>query len=465
MKPVATRPISPVMARLWGAVSFRMTVIYGLLVLLTTLILLAFIYFQVMGVLQTQSGRLMGESTQRLLHVYEESGRAGLIKTIEQRTIESNASVFLLIDEHGYQLAGNLDRMPSLPLYDSDTVATEIYRKGQKATANISVQALSDGATLIVGRDLKELDDVMLLIRQGMLAVIVVAFLLVMLGTYVFQQELKYRVSTIRQIAGKIGAGQLSQRIPLAQDSDEFSGLNNDINTMLDRIESLMKGARHISDTIAHNLRTPLMRVVGRLRMAQQPERSLNEVRDIVEFAIDEINSLNTLFGKLLQIAEIEASVQRQAFQRCDLSIMAADVVDMYDAFAEDKGLSISLTVEDQVWAPGDPDLLASALANLLDNALKYARKNVSVTVSRMSTREVCMQVQDDGPGVPPDELDKVGQHFYRMDPSTEGHGLGLTSVLAIVNLHRGELVLSDATPGLVATLCLPSRSYNMTKL
>lgn len=220
-----------------------------------------------------------------------------------------------------------------------------------------------------------------------------------------------------------------------------------------------MHGVRHVTDTIAHNLRTPMMRILGRLRTAQRPGTPSAERFQAAEFAIQEIENLTNLFDKLLQIAEIEAGTQRQNFTLVDLHQIAADVVDLYEPLAEDRGLHLMLTTTRRIHVNGDPDLLASAIANVVDNAVKYARSRVTIKLTTQDRNSVCVRIQDDGPGIPVSERPHIGRHFYRLDHSKEGVGLGLTSVRAIAGLHNGKLELVDADPGLIVILRLAGRT------
>lgn len=452
--------------RLRGSISFRLALTYGLLAVMTTLILLVFVYAQVVGALNTQYSRQINAAAQRLMVEFEEGGRAGLVKAIEltlSDRIDSEKEVYLLLDENGRRLAGNMDGLPRLPSMQEgaqggmqrDIFEGLIAQDGTPVRARLKREYLPDGAILLAGEDLSEANDIATLIGHALIAAVVLAFLLVLLGTIIFWRELEFRVGAIRRTAAEISAGRLSRRIPLSHGEDEFTLLNRDINAMLDKIETLMQGARHISDTIAHNLRTPLTRIVGRLRTAQQAGHTQAETLEANQFAIDEIEKLNSLFGKLLQIAEIEVGVQRQTFTPCRLDAIASDVAEMYEILAEEKGLALSLGAMERVIVHGDADLLASALANLVDNAVKHARTHIRIGVAA-SADQACVTVRDDGPGLPPTEHGKVVQHFYRLDPSSGGHGLGLPSVLAITSLHRGRLEFADAGPGLLASLYLP---------
>ncbi|MGE8590205.1 MAG: sensor histidine kinase, partial [Alcaligenes sp.] len=247
--------------------------------------------------------------------------------------------------------------------------------------------------------------------------------------------------------------------VPLLGHTDEFSQLAQDINSMLDQIEDLMQGVRHVSDTIAHNLRTPLTRLRGRLQAAQQPGAGVAEMRAAQQAALAEIDLLNQLFGKMLQIAEIEAGMQRQRFLSCDLREICRDVLDMYDALAEECAVSVSCTLGATPRLMGDADLLASAVANLLDNAIKYADSRVWISTGTDGRGWVRMTLQDDGPGVAPESLPLLGRHFFRADERYSGHGLGLSSVLATIRLHGGEILWENAQPGLRVHVFFPAAS------
>lgn len=445
------------------SISFRLTLSYGLLATLTTLALVVFIYFRFMDALYTQHYRQIEQSGQRLVVVFEEGNRADLIRSIEltlSDRIDSEREFYLLLDEHGTRLAGNLDSLPEVWNSSGDKLKGGIVQEAAHGLGHFKKIALPDGSILIVGHDTSEIDDIASLITRSILVAVAFALMLIAVGAYIFRSELEYRVGKIRRATEKIGAGHLSQRIPLSGVEDEFTHLHHDFNAMLDRIEALMKGVRYVSDTIAHNLRTPLMRVLGRLREAQQPGHTPTEVLELIQYATEEIENLNILFGKLLHIAEMEAGVRRQAFRPCRLDIIARDVAEMYDAYADDRGLRLTVSAAEKVIVQADPDLIASAIANVVDNAIKYAATAVRIRVEESRAGEACITIEDDGPGVAQEEFARIGRHFYRLNSSYQGHGLGLSNVRAIVRLHHGRLVFSDAGPGLRATLCLPPSHY-----
>src|SRR5215469_11230142 len=278
-------------------------------------------------------------------------------------------------------------------------------------------------------------------------------------GALLFRRQLEHRVGAIRRTAREIEAGDLTRRIPISGVDDEFARLNRDINSMLDRIEHLMDGVRHVSNAIAHDLRTPLGRIRSRLEEALPPGGSTMELVETGRFAIAQVDALIQMLDNLLQIAEAESGARRQSFTLVRLSQVVSDVVELYDAAAEEAGITLLSEISGDPLTLGDKNLLTSAVANLLDNALKYAGGGATVLVHAARERDtVSIRVQDDGPGIPATERPRVVERFYRLDRSRSlpGNGLGLSIVTAIASLHWGTLSLEDAAPGLAARLVLP---------
>lgn len=442
---------------LWNSISFRLTLNYGLLATFTTLILIAFIYVQFIDALRTQYTRQITSTAQRLSVTYEKGGLLALISAIEltlSDRIDADREIYLLLDKDGNKLAGNLDKSLVLDSF-IEIYETDVKQDGVPTRGHLKTIILSGGETLVVGHDSSEIGALTAMIGRATAAAIFLAILLVLLGTYLFRRELTYRVSHIRKTTHKIGAGQLDTRVSTPSGEDEFTLLNRDINAMLDKIELLMKSARHISDTIAHNLRTPLTRISGTLLTAQRLNATKEELREANLQAIEDIQALNILLEKLLQIAEMEAGIQRRTFKGCKLDEIVRDVMEMYGTLAEEKGVALSCSNPDTIELDGDANLLASAVANLVDNAVKYSKSQVVVDV-RKQGRSAIVVIEDDGPGVPAEAYQHLGKHFYRADPSTHGHGLGLTSVKSIISLHGGKLAFADAQPGLRVEVSLP---------
>lgn len=460
------RRLGHTLRSLWSSIAFNLTLTYGLLAVVTTLVLLAFIHLQTVGVLH---GQIYRQTTARALYLvnqFEQGGRDAVVSAIDgalSDRMDVDHQIFLYLDETGNKLAGNLDETSDVPGPDLSVAEIRGSRDGIEIYGRMQSIVLPDDSVLIVGRDLKDMYAIKALIGRASLAAVLVALILVACGTYVFRKELELRVGTIRRTAAQISAGQFKQRIPASSSDDEFAHLNRDINDMLDRVESLMQGVRHVTDTVAHNLRTPLTRVLGRLHTVQRPGTSPEQVLEATQFAIREIQNLTVLFDKLLQIAEIEAGVQRQNFELVSLHKLTSDVVELYEPFAEENGIRLTLVSTQPYRVMGDADLLASAVANVVENGLKYARSRVELRVDQTSRQTVRICVVDDGPGIPDAERDNVGTHFYRLDPDMAGYGLGLTSVRAITRLHNGRVQLGDARPGLEVTIELPVSGHHTT--
>ena len=265
-------------------------------------------------------------------------------------------------------------------------------------------------------------------------------------------------MADIRRTAARVSAGELQQRVPASasEHADEFAHLNRDINNMLDRIQALMDGVRNVSDSIAHNVRTPLARVLTRLRMAQAGEAAA--LAQANQYAVAQIEELIVMVEKLLQIAEAESGMRRQGFSAVRLDCICADVAELYGPMAEEGGCRLEMAVGEPVRMHGDADLLAGMIANLVENAIKYAGRPARVRIEAEQQGEtVSLTVRDDGQGIPRPHLARLGTRFHRVDRSTPGYGLGLASVRATAGLHGGSVRFRDAAPGLAVDIVFPA--------
>ncbi|UYO95433.1 sensor histidine kinase [Pollutimonas sp. M17] len=454
--------------RLWASVAFRLTFNYGLLAVCTTIFLLIFAYGKIVDVFQTQFSRQVILTTQRLAVHSQEYGRQSLRSEIRQLLSDQtdiDTEMYLLIDEQGRKLAGNLDLFPASD-YVRDPPAPiqlNVLRAGTPVTALLGIHPLADGSLLVVGRDTHDLKEIKKLIGNAIIAATLVGLLLVLIGTFIFRRELRRRVEAIRDTAFHVGTGELTRRVPVAPDEDEFAQLRQDINHMLDRIETLMKGVRNVSDSIAHNIRTPLARVLAKLDQARHEMRDAAALSVAIDSASDEIMDLISVAEKLLLIAEAESGVRRQSFRPVQLERLARDVIELYEPLADESGTRLAMSRPSQAdgdagtWVLADADLLAGSLANLVDNALKYAGDGARITITTASRGDkAVLTVSDNGPGVAASDLALLGTRFYRVSPDIPGSGLGLASVQAIAFLHEGALHFHDAGPGLRVEIELP---------
>jgi len=451
------------MRRAQWSIAARLAASYGLLLMLAVSILSAVFYISTVGVLERGADVKLKATAERLFSAYDVSRPAAILQAITTELedgIDSDQEVFVLLDQQGRVLGGNRAKWRKFGFEQGSLGTVRIKRGEQHTLVRMVWRQFADGNRLVVAFDMQELTAVRQLVLHALLVGALVALALVVGGMGFFRLRLERRIGEIRRITREVEGGDLGRRMPV-QGDDEFSRLAADINAMLERIEHLMHGVRDVSNAIAHDLRTPLTRLRGQLEDTLQHASDVTELRDSVATATMGIDELIVLFDKLLQIAESEAGVRGRDFVTIDLNRIAEDMVDLYDAAAEEQGATLTLGKRDGQPSLGDHDLLASAVSSLIDNALKYAGQGAHIEVNVTSDEHtVDLAVRDDGPGIPADHLPQVTERFYRVDRSrgTAGNGLGLSIVTAIAKLHDGRLELSDASPGLLARLVLPRR-------
>ncbi|NVI83956.1 MULTISPECIES: HAMP domain-containing sensor histidine kinase [Janthinobacterium] len=436
------------------SIAARLALGYGVLVVVSISIVCAVFYFGTIGVLDRSVDRKLTLLSERLAALYQQgdSSRttAEIAHLLTDRT-DSDTEIFLLVGADGRRVAGNLSAWPDVGSPVGRLLHRDVTREGRRVPARMLIRDLDGGARLFVGRDMEEGKSIRTLVLRSLAYGGGVAILLVVAGAWLFRRQLEARIGQIRRTAGEIEAGDLSRRIPVASE-DEFGLLSRDINRMLDRIEHLMEGVRHVSNAIAHDLRTPLGRIRNKLDGALRQRQDVAGYAQTAQAAIDDIDDLTRVFDKLLQIAAAESGMRPENFDDIDLQQIGADIVEMYEATADEQGVLLVQMYGDGVPARGDRNLLGSALASLVDNAIKYAGPGATVEVSAGSDEQGgWLAVRDNGPGVPKEELPKLTQRFYRLDKSRHlpGNGLGLSIVAAIAALHGGSLEIEDAAPGL----------------
>ena len=297
------------------------------------------------------------------------------------------------------------------------------------------------------------------------LAMTAVAVLLVVLSgvaAVLVTRRTVGRIEEINATSRAIMLSGLDRRIPLRGSRDEWDRVAENLNQMLDRIETLMGEVKQVSDNVAHDLRTPLTRMRGRLEKAYHAPRHSEADAALIGDTIADLDSVLGMFASITRIAEIETRARRSAFRALNLAKIASEVVELYDAAAEQDGTRLSLGGDREVGVTGDRDLLFDALANLVDNAIKHGRRGGQVTVICRNAADAAMiAIADDGPGIPADQRDHVFKRFYRLEQSrfTPGNGLGLSLVAAVARLHGAEIALLDNAPGLTVQLSFPTTS------
>lgn len=252
----------------------------------------------------------------------------------------------------------------------------------------------------------------------------------------------------------------LDKRIPLRGTDDEWDHVAENLNSMLDRIETLMQDVKQVTDNVAHDLRTPLARIRGRLEKAYHRAREGEADQELIADTIANIDGVLGIFSSLTRIAQIEAKAQQVAFRTVNIAEITREIVELYDAAAEEKGTHLNFVGDQQVFVTGDRDLIFDAVANLVDNAIKHGHPagHVTVEVTENGEGAAVISVADDGPGIPAPEHQNVFKRFYRLEPSrgTTGNGLGLSLVDAVARLHGARIEMLDNLPGLKFRLLFP---------
>jgi signal transduction histidine kinase len=408
-----------------------------------------------------QEGRaeILQADAQRLTDVYRRDGVEALKNFIDARVRMQIAGerILLLTDASMHPLAGNLHAWPSsVPATPGNyTIHVSMGTHGEQ-TALVHVAQLGDN-NLLVGRDNLLFKPLQTFFWYGLTAAVAVLCIAGLFVGLITRRELMSRVHSIRRTVSAIIHGDLKHRLPTHLNDDELNTLSRTINGMLDQIELLVHGVRNVSNSIAHDLRTPLAELRSRLEQLSLIRPSSEETYSEIDGAVADVDRVIRIFDALLRLAEIDAGLRRSGFVSLDVSDLAANAVEFYEPAAEIKGIDLKFKTDGPLWISGDPVLLAQALSNLIDNALKYAPQNgaIEVAVRKCELAGAEISVADNGPGIADAEKSKVVERFYRGDASrgTPGVGLGLSLVQAVAKLHGRPLELHDQAPGLRVVL------------
>jgi signal transduction histidine kinase len=454
--------------------AFKLSLIYLAVFAALSLFLIVSIADATNDLLSRQLQDTIDAEIQGLAEQYRTGGVSRLIKVVEARSHMPGASLYLLTDFSGNVIAGNVSDVPSAVLSSADGIARPVpYRRlatdlgdEQPAVAShkalVRVFVLPGGFRLLVGRDLTEREQFRDVVwRAVQLSIGAVLLLGLVTWLFVSRRVLK-RIDAVSATSKQIMGGDLGGRLKVDGSGDEFDRLAESLNAMLDRIEQLMHGLKEVSDNIAHDLKTPLTRMRMRIEQALDDPAVGEASREALTATLEDCDGLIRTFEALLRIARVEAGSAGVRTQAVDVAEIVREVAELYEPVAEEQEATLAVAVPEAVMVPGDRDLLAQAVANLVDNALKYGRpeagrQRVSLAVTR-DGEEAVVAVADNGPGVPEADRGRVTQRFVRLEGSrtAPGSGLGLSLVQAVASLHKGALMLGDAAPGLVAELRLP---------
>jgi signal transduction histidine kinase len=386
-----------------------------------------------------------------------------LVSVVDQRAGQPGSNLYLVTTYAGVALAGNVTDVPNGAL-DNPGWSEISYRRSEgsenaRSKALVRVAFLQGGFRLMVGRDFEERERLREILSQPARWAVVLLVVMGVAGGLFVARRVLGRIDAMTASSDRIMAGDLAGRLPVAGSGDEFDRLANSLNTMLERIEGLMAGLKHVSDNIAHDLKTPLTRLRNRAEEALRTSHGEAGYRAALESTLEESEHLIRTFDALLMIARAEAGEAREGMVDFDAAEVARSVAELYEPLAEESGLKLAVEAVGRLLVRGHRELVSQALANLVDNAIKHGAGEVRIS-ARREGEQVLLTVADRGPGIPEKDRARVLERFVRLEAnrSRPGSGLGLSLAAAVARLHGTELRLEDNNPGLRVSLALPAR-------
>jgi len=453
---------------LFRTTAFKLTAAYLVIFALFAAFVLGYVAWNAQRLLTDQIRSTIDAEIQGLAEQQRQGGIRRLVNIIERRSRGPGASLYLVTTPVGERIAGNVEAIPPGTLDRTGESEIEYARSSETVDtpshALVRVFMLPAGFRLLVGRDLEERDRLGAVIRRAAGWSAALVFILGCFASWFVARRVLKRIDDMSETAHGIMEGDLKGRLAITGTGDELDRLALNLNAMLDRIGELMAGMQQVTDNIAHDLKTPLTRLRNRAEEALRSAKSPDELRTALDGAIEEADNLIRVFNALLMLARLEAGRISENMTELDLSEIVSGVAELYEPLAEEAGLSLVGEVEPGLRITGNRELVGQAIANLIDNALKYGGPEQggdgAVTVAaKRNGAEIELSVADHGPGIPEADRGRVLDRFVRLDTSRSkpGFGLGLSLASGVVRLHGGQLGLEDNAPGLRVVIALPA--------
>jgi len=458
------------LGKLLRTTAFQLTLVYLLIFIVFAFSLLGYFALNTRRLITEQITTTVDTEITGLREQYNQGGIRRLVIVVDLRSRRPGSSLYLVTTATGEGLAGNVGSLEPGVLDHPGWLETNYRRleapEGNDHRALVQVVQLPGGFRLLVGRDLEERERLFGIIAnagQWSLALVIV---LGLAGGFFVSRRVLNRVEAMTDKAQIIMAGDLAGRLPVAGTGDELDRLAEHLNAMLERIEALMRGLKEVSDNIAHDLKTPLTRLRNRCEQALRGSAGVADYRAALEATIAESDELIRTFNALLMIARAESGQARDNMTEFDAAEIARDVGELYEPLADEKGITLTVDAPGAAPVRGNRELVSQALANLIDNAIKYAGPSgqlngapAEIVIKAGNDGErIALSVADRGPGIAEADRGRVVERFVRLEQSRSapGSGLGLSLAAAVARLHGGELKLEDNHPGLRSTIALP---------
>jgi signal transduction histidine kinase len=419
---------------------------------------LGYAYWTGAAYLYRQSDAAITSERGVLSETYDSAGLNSLIALIGKRIGDRNFNhwAYLLVDGSLSNIAGNVNTWPA-ELHGNEGWRNFTPRDGPpgwtgRPLFRATYQTLPDGYRLLVARDIGDLEQLRMHTLTGLGLAAALFFILATAAGISTSRRSVARIESINATTRQIMRSGLSKRIPVRGTRDDWDGLAENLNSMLDRIQELVEWNRQVSDNVAHDLRTPLTRLRGRLEKASTQRLDVDQYRALLNDTVAALDEILKIFSSLLRISQIEMGERPALFRRLDLTEIAREVIDLYDPAAEEEGVRLQFTCDERECVIGDRDLLFDAISNLVDNAIRHGGRDgyVEISVTRAADGPI-FSVADRGPGIPIEERRHVLRRFYRLERSrnSPGNGLGLSLVAAVADLHDARIEMADNHPGL----------------
>lgn len=453
--------------KLFHTSTFRLSAVYLIVFILSVGAILAYVYWNTAGLLERQTNDTIRAEIQGIADQYIRGGVNGVLETVRRRSSDESGSIYLLTSPDGVRMAGNLLSVPDeIAIEDSGWTEFPFNVKTGTGTEPHQARAyyteLAGEYVLVVGRDIEDMRQFATIIRNTLVTGTLIALVLGIGGGLLTSRNFLRRVDAITDASRSIMQGDLSGRMPVQGTGDELDRLAESLNRMLEQIERLMRGMQEVSSNVAHDLRTPLTRIKARAESALR-SGAQGDFKAALEQTIDESDRLLQTFTALLSIAKAESGQSREGLQPVDAAVILHEVTELYEPFAEDQGGSLKTEISGELNVRANRQLLAQAISNLVDNALKYGESPASGVAEIQVTGgiegdDAVITVSDRGRGVAPEDRQHVLERFVRLDESRSkpGNGLGLSLVAGVMKLHDGRVLLEDNGPGLKVKLLLP---------
>ncbi len=433
--------------------TFRITVLVAFLYAFSTIILLLFVYESTIGALSRQTDSLLVREIQAISSLYRTDGINGINRGVVERSAANTSYLYLFTGANGERVSGNLNGLPpraseqsgffgfSYQIDSGETGGTLDRR------ARARIVRLPNNYLLLVAADIEEQAQIAGQITRAMWVGAIFVLVLGLISGALISRRFARRVEALNEVARDVMAGDLKRRAPRNHSNDELDELSQNLNQMLTRIETLMASSIYAGDSIAHDLRSPLTRMRARLEQASREKSENNS--DIIQATLNDADELLGIFNSIQRISRLESGEQRSVFTPIDPAPIVEDIAELYEPVCEDENRVFECKIEPGLKIRADRGLIAQAISNLVDNAVKYTNPGGQIVLELRKRDDGCVaiSVTDNGPGVPAEKREDILKRFVRLEDSRSrpGSGLGLSLVNAIAKIHSATLTLEDA--------------------